>query len=301
MKSNIREVHFAGFPTLAITNASATNAGNYSVVVTSPCGSVTSAVATVTVQAPPVITLQPTNQTVLAGSSPTFSVTAAGSGTFEYLWYFAGTNLVQSGRSSSLTLPNVFTNNAGSYTAVVINTWGSVTSAVASLTVTIPTNAPQIVTGDGCCGFLDNQFGFNLSGAYRPDHRRGRLDRSGELDAAVHEHLRRRRRQRVLLLGPVLSPISAAATTVPGSRDDQLSPFASAAVPRPCRPPAIRPISPIGPIPPILPTRIMKECYCQPRVLACFISRTQIIIAHPLASCGPCPGQVRRRLLIANT
>jgi hypothetical protein len=162
----VREVHFAGFPTLAMTNVSATNAGSYAVVVTSPYGSVTSAVAAVTVQAPPVITQQPTNQTVSAGSSPTFSVAAAGSGTFEYFWFLASTNLLQSGASPSLTLPCVFTNNAGSYTVIVTNTWGSVTSAVATLTVTIPTNAPQIVTGDGCCGFLDNQFGFNLSGAY---------------------------------------------------------------------------------------------------------------------------------------
>jgi sugar lactone lactonase YvrE len=162
----IREVNFAGNPSLAITNASGSNAGSYTVVVTSPYGSVTSAVATVTVEAAPVITVQPTNQFAPAGSSPTFSVTAAGSGTFEYLWYLGWTNLVQSGRSSSLTLPNVFTNNAGKYTVVVINTWGSVTSAVATLTVTIPNTPPQIVTGDGCCGFLDNQFGFNLSGAY---------------------------------------------------------------------------------------------------------------------------------------
>jgi len=93
-------------------------------------------------------------------------VAVAGSGTFEYLWYLAGTNLVQSGRSSSLTLPGVLTNNTGKYSVVVLNAWGSVTSAVATLTVTIPTTPPQIVTGDGCFGFLDYQFGFNLSGAF---------------------------------------------------------------------------------------------------------------------------------------
>jgi hypothetical protein len=164
--NRIREIHFAESPSLAITNASGINAGSYAVVVTSPYGSVTSAVATLTVQAPPVITLQPTNQTVLAGSSPTFSVAAVGSGTFGYVWYLAATNLIQNGASPSLTLPCVFTNNAGSYTVVVINTWGSVTSAVAALTVTIPTNAPQIMTSDGFCGFLTNQFGFNLCGAF---------------------------------------------------------------------------------------------------------------------------------------
>jgi hypothetical protein len=41
-----------------------------------------------------------------------------------------------------------------------------VTSAVAALTVTIPSTPPQIVTADGYCGFLTNQFGFNLGGAF---------------------------------------------------------------------------------------------------------------------------------------
>jgi sugar lactone lactonase YvrE len=162
----VREVYLAGFPALTLSNISATNAGSYSVVVSSLYGSVTSAVATLTVQAPPVITVQPTNQTVLAGSSPSFSVVAAGSGPFGYSWSLAGSNLDPTDTNSTLTLPCVFTNNAGSYTVVVTNAYGSVTSAVAALTVTIPTNAPQIMTGDGFMGFLTNQFGFNLSGAF---------------------------------------------------------------------------------------------------------------------------------------
>jgi sugar lactone lactonase YvrE len=162
----VREVHYGGFPTLAVLTSSATTAGSYSVVVKSPYGSVTSAVATLTVQAPPVITLEPSNQTVLAGSSPVFPVAVAGTGPFGYAWYLAVTNLVQSGTNSALTLPCVFTNNAGSYTVVVTNAYGSVTSTVATLTVTIPSTPPQILTSDGYCGFLTNQFGFNLSGAF---------------------------------------------------------------------------------------------------------------------------------------
>ncbi len=76
--NRIREVYLAGYPTLANTNVSASNAGNYAVVITNPYGSATSVVATLTVQGPPVVTLQPTNQTVLAGSSPVFSVAVAG-------------------------------------------------------------------------------------------------------------------------------------------------------------------------------------------------------------------------------
>jgi sugar lactone lactonase YvrE len=66
----------------------------------------------------------------------------------------------------TLTLSNVLAGSAGSYSVVVSSPYGSVTSAVAALTVTIPTTAPQIMTGDGFCGFLTNQFGFNLSGAF---------------------------------------------------------------------------------------------------------------------------------------
>ena len=66
----------SSYPALTLTNVSAINAGSYSVVITSPYGSVTSAVATLTVRAPPVITVQPTNQVVVPGSRPGFSVTA---------------------------------------------------------------------------------------------------------------------------------------------------------------------------------------------------------------------------------
>jgi hypothetical protein len=43
--------------------------------------------------APPTITTQPTNQTVLAGSNVTFTVAVAGTGPFSYQWQFNGTNL----------------------------------------------------------------------------------------------------------------------------------------------------------------------------------------------------------------
>ena len=61
-----------------------------------------------------------------------------GSGPFGYQWYFAGTNLVQNGTNSTLTLSNVSTNNAGNYMVVVTNAYGSVTSQVATLTVVLP-------------------------------------------------------------------------------------------------------------------------------------------------------------------
>ena len=66
--------------------------------------------------------------------------------------------------NATLILPAVTTDNAGNYFVVVTNNYGGVTSAVATLTVTIP--PPQIIAGGTNFGFTTNGsgFGFSLSG-----------------------------------------------------------------------------------------------------------------------------------------
>jgi hypothetical protein len=64
--SRIREVVSAK-PTLTLYNVTTNDAGNYSVIITSPYGSVTSSNAVLTIVLPPTIIAQPTNQTVAAG------------------------------------------------------------------------------------------------------------------------------------------------------------------------------------------------------------------------------------------
>jgi len=65
-----------------------------------------------------------------------------------------------------LTLTNVSANDAGPYAVVITSPYGSVTSAVVTLNVTVPRTPPQIVTNDLSLGFgAYRQFGFNLSGA----------------------------------------------------------------------------------------------------------------------------------------
>ena len=81
----------------------ASNAGGYTVVITNPYGSVTSAVATLTVPAPAIITSSPQTRSS-RGSSP-FLGDRRRLGALWVFVVFAGTNLVQSGTNSTLTLP----------------------------------------------------------------------------------------------------------------------------------------------------------------------------------------------------
>lgn len=83
---------------------------------------------------PPLITSQPASQAVCPGLSATFSVTATGTLPLRYQWRFGGAN-VAGATLSALALANVQAANAGNYTVVVTNAYGSVTSAIATLTV----------------------------------------------------------------------------------------------------------------------------------------------------------------------
>ena len=92
---------------------------------------------------PPAIGTQPASRTNLVGTTATFTVSAFGPDPLTYQWRKNGANLTNSGSvsgatSSSLSLANVVTTNAGNY-EVVVTGGGSVTSAPAALVVT--TNA----------------------------------------------------------------------------------------------------------------------------------------------------------------
>src|ERR1017187_2029687 len=131
------------------------NAGNYSVVVTNAGGSVTSAVATLTVYVLPGIQTQPANQTALLGQNASFSVVANGTSPYAYQWYFNSTNTISGATNSTLNLTNVQTTTGGSYLVVVTNIAGSITSQVATLTVYVPptiTTQPQSVGTVGAPG-----------------------------------------------------------------------------------------------------------------------------------------------------
>jgi plastocyanin len=132
----------------ALSSTTTGDAGSYTVVATNSVSPVTSNAATLTVNpAPvaPVITTQPSTQTVTAGNSVTFTAAASGIPAPTYQWKKNGTSITGA-TSSSYTLASVTTGNAGSYTFVATNSAGSATSSTATLTVNPANTAPVITT-----------------------------------------------------------------------------------------------------------------------------------------------------------
>ena len=117
--------------TLLLTNVQPTSR-KFGVAVSDASGSVTSVLATLTV--PIAITKQPTNQLAEVGDIVTFSVLAAGTAPIRYQWLFQDENL-SNRTNANLYLRNLQLTNAGAYTVVVTNIYGSITSQVATLTV----------------------------------------------------------------------------------------------------------------------------------------------------------------------
>ena len=120
--------------TYSIAATVAGDTGDYSVVVTNSYGSATSNPAKLTVNVPPTITTQPAATSVVAGATVTFTAGASGPGPFSYQWRRNGVD-IPGANQSSLTLSSVTAANAGNYTVVITNAYGSVVSNAASLTV----------------------------------------------------------------------------------------------------------------------------------------------------------------------
>jgi uncharacterized repeat protein (TIGR01451 family) len=100
-----------------------------------------------TAHAAPAITAQPASQAVLPGTNATLQVAATGDAPLSYQWRFNGGNLAGA-LASTLTLTNVQQAQAGTYSVLVTNNYGSVVSSNAVLTVLDPwiTSQPQSVT-----------------------------------------------------------------------------------------------------------------------------------------------------------
>ena len=136
--------------TFSLTQVSAANAGQYDVVLTNVVGSVTSAVATVQVNAPVLITTHPASVVINPGASKTLSVTATGTAPLTYQWRRNGQTLA-GGTASSLAISTTLGEQAGNYDVVVTNVVGSVTSNTAVVSLNVPITIlthPQGLTGN---------------------------------------------------------------------------------------------------------------------------------------------------------
>jgi subtilisin-like proprotein convertase family protein len=122
---------------LVLTNAQASDAGLYSAVVSNPFGSVTSALAALSVLQPPLITQQPLSLALTNGQSASFTLSATGTEPLAYQWYFQGAP-VSGATALTFSVDDVQPTNAGHYFAVVTNVAGAVTSQVALLFVGVP-------------------------------------------------------------------------------------------------------------------------------------------------------------------
>ena len=107
----------------------------YSVVVSNDVGTATSSVGILTVTSVPIISTQPAAQTVTAGKTATFSVTAAGTAPLSYQWKKGGTDISGATASTYTTPATVIGDNNALYSVVVSNSLGTVTSNTATLTV----------------------------------------------------------------------------------------------------------------------------------------------------------------------
>jgi hypothetical protein len=99
----------------------------------------------------PTISTQPQNQSVALGAAATFTVAASGTAPLAYQWSENGTPIAGATNSSFTTPPAAAADNSASFTVVVSNGAGSVTSTPATLGVVIPApvaaaTAPTIST-----------------------------------------------------------------------------------------------------------------------------------------------------------
>jgi hypothetical protein len=120
--------------TLTLTDVQSTGAGAYSVTVTDPAGSTTSSNAVLTTLVPPTITSSPASQSVAVGATVAFSAAATGTAPISYQWEFDGAN-IPGATNTAFTVTNAVSSNAGSYSMVATNPYGSATSSEATLSV----------------------------------------------------------------------------------------------------------------------------------------------------------------------
>ena len=119
----------------------------------------------------PLITSQPQSQTNFVGATASFTVAATACTPLAFQWLFNNATLtVQT--NSSLTLSNLTTGSAGNYSVAVNSSGGSITSAVAVLTVNLLAASVALVSSANPDGFKDS---LNFTAAVTPTNSTGSI------------------------------------------------------------------------------------------------------------------------------
>jgi hypothetical protein len=121
-----------------------------------------------TPQLAPNILNQPTNLTVTAGQTAQFTVEATGISAPAYQWLQNGTNApYASANTATLVITNAQTSDAASYSVIVSNAAGSVTSS----TVTLQVITPLPPTMSGISSLSNGGIQFTISGTQGVNYR----------------------------------------------------------------------------------------------------------------------------------
>jgi len=149
--SNNTTIAGATTASLSVKNVSLGMTGTqFQCVVTNAVGNDTSDPATLSVGSVPVIQTPPMAVSVLAGGTANLTVSAQGSGELSYQWYKGTTPVGEN--SNTLTLSEVDSTDAGSYTVVITNSIGKVTSKAIIVTITEPAAGVYVGTYSGTLG-----------------------------------------------------------------------------------------------------------------------------------------------------
>ncbi|MGB0582718.1 MAG: immunoglobulin domain-containing protein, partial [Limisphaerales bacterium] len=170
---NGQELSGQNASTLIVSDVTRTNQGTYHARIDNQFGSVVSAGASLFVNAPPEITMQPGSQLVNFGGSVTMNVAAEGNSPLLYQWRFNGTPLANE-VGASLTINDFQSVNAGNYDVVIQNPVSSIISDLALVSA----NMPVVFSNAQLSGGGGSTFMFGFSG---PTGQTFRVDGSADL------------------------------------------------------------------------------------------------------------------------
>jgi predicted secreted protein len=148
------DINGATNTTYSFTAAAGETGNEYKAIFTNSQGSATSNAATLTVTGVrPVVTTNPTSQSVLVGDTATFTAAASGNPTPTVQWQLSSdggrtfTNIKRANNTTYNFTPDA-DQTGDEYQAVFTNSQGSATTTAATLTVTTPPTVSGIVYND---------------------------------------------------------------------------------------------------------------------------------------------------------